>query len=47
MDDPWFMSEIAQFQVEQLQNDTTQTKKIGKERQIQMIQAVGRLMDVS
>jgi hypothetical protein len=41
------MSEIAQFQVEQLQNDTTQTKKIGKERQIQMIQAVGRLMDVS
>lgn len=45
VDDPWFMSEIAQFQVEQLQNDTTQTKKIGKERQIQMIQAVGRLMD--
>ena len=47
MDDPWFMSEIAQFQVEQLQSDATQTKKMGKEKQIQMINAVGRLMDVS
>lgn len=44
-DDPWFMSEVAQFQVEQLQNDTTQTKKIGKEKQLQMLQSVGRLMD--
>lgn len=47
VDDPWFMSEIAQFQVEQVQNDTAQTKKMGKEKQMQMLQAVGRLLDVS
>lgn len=41
------MSEIAQFQVEQVQNDTAQTKKMGKEKQMQMLQAVGRLLDVS
>ncbi|CAC5397179.1 unnamed protein product [Mytilus coruscus] len=45
VDDPWFMSEIAQFQVEQMQNDTAQTKKMGKEKQMQMLQAVGRLLD--
>ncbi|XP_076118208.1 uncharacterized protein LOC143085614 isoform X2 [Mytilus galloprovincialis] len=45
VDDPWFMSEIAQFQVEQVQNDTAQTKKMGKEKQMQMLQAVGRLLD--
>lgn len=47
VDDPWFMTEIAQFQVDQAQNDTTQTKKMGKEKQMQMLQNVGRLLDVS